>query len=58
MDLGESMKVHQKELRVLDDEFYASPLPQVSEDYNSFSCELLTNLIKHSMLVIVMSTKP
>jgi len=56
MDLGESWEVHQKDLRVLEDEFYASPLAQVSEDYNSFYCELLTQLIKHSMFII-MSTK-
>ena len=55
--MGESWEVHQKDLRVLEDEFCVSPPAQVSEDYNSFSCELLTRLIKHSMFVI-MSTKP
>ena len=56
MDLGESLEVHQNDLRVLEDKFYVSPPAQVSENYNSFSCELLTCLMKHSMFVI-MSTK-
>ena len=34
LDLGESWEVHQKDLRVLDDVFYASPPAQVSDKQN------------------------